>query len=52
MFYIGKRIKRGGLSVKEEESREKRRTLERGVILRILEQKERRKIREKRGRSP
>ena len=37
MSYIGKRIERRGLSVKEEERREKKRRL---VILRILELKE------------
>ena len=37
LSYIGKRIERRGLSVKEEERREKKRRL---VILRILELKE------------
>ena len=37
LSYIGKRIEMRGLSVKEEERREKRRKL---VILRILELKE------------
>ena len=47
MSYIGKRIERRGLSVKEEERREKRGKL---VILKILElKKERREIREKEG---
>ena len=49
MSYIGKRIERRGLSVKEEERREKRRRL---VILRILElERELRKFGEKKEES-
>ena len=48
MSYIGKRIERRGLSVKEEERRDKKGRL---VILRILElEREKRKFGEKRKR--